>query len=606
MAISAEQLNIILTAKDREFAKAMDANARRIERFAAKSNKEMSGAAKSFDLLNGAVGRLGLTLSAGAVVTGMARSLKSAVDTAAQIDTLARVAGVGTTEFQKFAIAAQTVGIGQEKLSDILKDVNDKFGDYMATGAGPLADFFDNIAPKVGLTRDAFVGLSSDQALGKYVKALQDAGVNQQEMTFYLEALASDATALNPLLADNAAMLTAIGDSAASTGQILDESMIANAKSMQTRWTEVLNVMSANWNNFWLTVAMGIDELFKISAESQLGAIQGEIDTAISDLQSAQDQLNDLDSADANIMYGKVQADALRARAEAEVASASDMLQALHQEAAILQDQIQKNENRLPPVVTGKGDTGSGTGGTAGAADTAEKAREAFDRLVSTFSDAAKASNDFAESQRVVDDALAAGVITEQEAAAAMSILVDRMKIATGEMIDLSSVARVLEGEMSNAFMSILDGTESTKDAFKSMAKSVISELYRVLVVQRMVGSIGSTSSAGSGILGAIGNIFPSLKGNAAGGAVQAGQPSVVGEHGRELFVPSSAGRVLSVPQAKAAVSGGGNGVTVNQSISFGAGVSRAEIQAMLPKIVESTKAAVFDAQRRSVNGMGY
>ncbi len=84
-----------------------------------------------------------------------------------------------------------------------------------------------------------------------------------------------------------------------------------------------------------------------------------------------------------------------------------------------------------------------------------------------------------------------------------------------------------------------------------------------------------------------------------------AGQPSVVGEHGRELFVPSSAGRVLSVPQAKAAVNGG-NSVSVTQNISFGAGVSRAEIQAMLPKIVESTKAAVFDAQRRSVNGMGY
>jgi hypothetical protein len=84
-----------------------------------------------------------------------------------------------------------------------------------------------------------------------------------------------------------------------------------------------------------------------------------------------------------------------------------------------------------------------------------------------------------------------------------------------------------------------------------------------------------------------------------------AGQASVVGEHGRELFVPSSAGRVLSVPQAKAAVNGGG-GVSVTQNISFGAGVSRSEIQAMLPKIVESTKAAVFDAQRRSVNGMGY
>ena len=46
--------------------------------------------------------------------------------------------------------------------------------------------------------------------------------------------------------------------------------------------------------------------------------------------------------------------------------------------------------------------------------------------------------------------------------------------------------------------------------------------------------------------------------------------------------------------------------MTVNQNITFGAGVSRAEIQQMLPKIVETTKAAVFDAQRRSVSGAGY
>jgi hypothetical protein len=34
MAINAEQLNIILAAKDAQFVKAMDANARRVERFA--------------------------------------------------------------------------------------------------------------------------------------------------------------------------------------------------------------------------------------------------------------------------------------------------------------------------------------------------------------------------------------------------------------------------------------------------------------------------------------------------------------------------------------------------------------------------------------------
>jgi phage-related minor tail protein len=80
-----------------------------------------------------------------------------------------------------------------------------------------------------------------------------------------------------------------------------------------------------------------------------------------------------------------------------------------------------------------------------------------------------------------------------------------------------------------------------------------------------------------------------------------AGQASVVGEHGRELFVPSSAGRVLSVPQAKAAV-GGGGGVVVNQTINVSTGVQqtvRNEIKSLMPQIADSAKAAVLDARRR-------
>ena len=77
----------------------------------------------------------------------------------------------------------------------------------------------------------------------------------------------------------------------------------------------------------------------------------------------------------------------------------------------------------------------------------------------------------------------------------------------------------------------------------------------------------------------------------------------MVGEHGREPFIPSQNGRILSTAQAKDAMSGGGPGVTVIQNNTFGNGVNRAEINAMLPKLVEASKAAVYDAQRRSVNG---
>jgi hypothetical protein len=611
MAINAEQLNIIIAARTIGMQRELDAAQRKIKTFERKTKDSLGSTTKSFDLMSDAAGRLGGALSAGALATGMVASIKNAIDAGAAIHNLAMIAGTGTTEFQKFAIAAQTVGIEQDKLADILKDVNDKFGDYMATGAGPLADFFDNIAPKVGITKDAFIGLSSDQALGLYVKTLEEAGVNQQEMTFYMEALASDATALNPLLRDNAAALTAIGDSAERSGRLLDEGMIKNSKIMQDRWTQVLGVMTAHWNHFWLTVAVGIDELLNISNEAQLGGLMENVDAQIAAMQQAQrdfEPFTDPDYIEAyKESYGQEAFNRAQAEAQRQLDATTESYNAATKAANDLKAAMDQDTMPLPPAL---GDPGSGTSTAdtksgGGGQSPAEKAKQDFDALIGSLDGATKANQDFAKAQEVVNNALKNGIITQEQADMTLAVLTDRMKVARGEMLDLSSVAGVLEDGFTNAFMSILDGTESTKDAFKGMARAVIAELYRVLVVQRLVGSIGTATSAGSGILGAVGKVFPALTGSASGGALMAGQASVVGEHGRELFVPSSAGRVLSVPQAKAAVNGGG-GVSVTQNISFGAGVSRSEIQAMLPKIVESTKAAVFDAQRRSVNGMGY
>lgn len=156
-------------------------------------------------------------------------------------------------------------------------------------------------------------------------------------------------------------------------------------------------------------------------------------------------------------------------------------------------------------------------------------------------------------------------------------------------------IASTIRSAFSGAFMSMVDGTKSVKDAFRDMARNIIAKLYEVLVVQRIV----------NGIMGFVGKAFPALApaiagAKAMGGPVTGGKAYLVGERGPEMVVPSRNAQVIPNNQMS------GGGVTVNQSISFGAGVTRAEIQAMLPKIVESTKAAVFDAQRRSVNGMGY
>ena len=152
-----------------------------------------------------------------------------AAEASRQIDQLSRLSATSAANFQAQAYAAQQFGISNEKLADIFKDVQDKVGDFMQNGAGPLAVFFKNIAPQVGVTADQFRNLGGPDALQLYVSSLEKANLSQNEMTFYLEAIASDSALLLPLLQNNGKAMKDLGDEAQRLGAILsDETIQAN------------------------------------------------------------------------------------------------------------------------------------------------------------------------------------------------------------------------------------------------------------------------------------------------------------------------------------------------------------------------------------------
>lgn len=158
----------------------------------------------------------------------------------------------------------------------------------------------------------------------------------------------------------------------------------------------------------------------------------------------------------------------------------------------------------------------------------------------------------------------------------------------------LDDLASYMGKSFEDALVGIVDGTSSVKDAFRSMAADIIRQLYRVLVVQQMVGSFDFATGEGSGLAGFIGGLFKREN----GGPVSAGTPYLVGEKGPELFVPSSNGNVMSNKQTM-------GGTTVVQNINISTGVQqtvRNEIRQMMPMIAESAKSAVADGKRRGGN----
>lgn len=169
----------------------------------------------------------GLAAMGAASVGALTGIVVASADAAAELNNLSMIAGTSNAQFQEMAYGAKFFGVEQDKLSDILKDVNDKVGDFITTGGGPMADFFNEIAPKVGVTAASFKDLSGPDALQLYVSSLEKANLTQQEMTFYMEAIASDSTALLPLLKDGGAALGEYAAEAQQLGLVLSDIDIA-------------------------------------------------------------------------------------------------------------------------------------------------------------------------------------------------------------------------------------------------------------------------------------------------------------------------------------------------------------------------------------------
>lgn len=649
MAISAEKLNIILAARDKEFTKAMERSQRRVEMFAKRSQTSLSKSSKSFDLLGSAAKRLAPALAAAFSV----QAINNALNVAAEIGNLSRLAGVATDDFQILAATSANFGISQEKLADILKDVNDKFGDFTEAGSGPLKDFFEYIAPQVGLTADAFADMSSDQKLGAYVAALEKANVSQSEMTFYMEAIASDSTALVAAFRDNGAAIDEMRQKADKLGFVLDEELIANAAEAKGELALMAQVISAN-------LSQVLVELAPILVGTAT-AVAGFVTNIVAAIEAVQEFINpttDLEIATDNLV--KAMADEIRQSQQLDIALGRSTAVSVEAARQKLEEARARHENAKAAIAEQRAIALGSQAYTSiveqisAAQDAARSISAAPDTLVSASKIQAyedvetrlvelraeqarmlaadqELTDQFARTEdniKSLEDALAnaeggmvtfgESIATPIEASDRLSGSVSKVKTETQGLLDnlaktspalttlgfdveqVGDIMQTVEGNMESAFMSMIDGTTSASDAFKSMAASIIKELYRVLVVQKIVGAISGAITRGGSSLAPTTSLRPQLRPAASGRSVSAGDAYMTGEHGRELFVPKVDGRVLSAAQTNNMQRGGGDGgVTVIQNNTFGNGVNRAEINAMLPKIVEASKAAVMDAKRQ-------
>jgi len=239
-----------------------------------------------------------------------------------------------------------------------------------------------------------------------------------------------------------------------------------------------------------------------------------------------------------------------------------------------------------------------------------ERMKREFPEFFAAVEDAGSALADtITASYSAIDEALRTPLRVDIEGNAedTLSRIRSATRTATDEMqARIKSATDMIDSSMEGAFMSVIDGTKSVKDAFRSMAAEIIKELYRIFVVKRITGFIS----------GAIGNLFglgiTQVSGpTGASATMPVPRPSFAG--GGYTGMGSRSGGVDGRGGFNAILHpnetvidhnrGGGMGtVIVNQTINVSTGVQqtvRTEIKQLMPQIAESAKQAVVDAKRR-------
>ena len=162
----------------------------------------------------------------------------------------------------------------------------------------------------------------------------------------------------------------------------------------------------------------------------------------------------------------------------------------------------------------------------------------------------------------------------------------------------LKNTADQLTAPFDDFFMSLVDGTTSAKDAFRSMASDIIQQLYRILVVEQLVQSI---SGAIQGYMA--GPVQGPNLPSADGGGYTGSGPRSGGLDGKGGFMAMLHPRETVIDHTKGQ---GAGGTTVNQVFNISANTSddtkrliTQTIAQASPAIINQSVGAVMNQRRR-------
>jgi hypothetical protein len=542
--------------------------------------------------LKGALGGVGGQVAAAfsvAAITAYSKSILNAADSLAK---LSQKTGISVEDLSSFQLAADLAGVGADQFSQATVRLNKSIADAIG-GSKQQQEAFQ----KLGITQKELATLSPAQTLERIADAFSGAedGANKTQIAMAL--LGKSGADLIPLLNGGSEALRQFGSTVSTDF----------AKNAEI-FNDNIRVLSENFRRFFIQILGPIIENINRIFGTPTGK---ELERSI---EAAQQRVNDLN--DAIIQTQILGKDGLFKKKDQTIEDYKKQLEAARKELERLVGLRPKDRPSMPQTRLGA----LSVGGTAQKDPLTAQLEEQNQQFIENLRllgllDTAEITRD--NKLRALNALTKDGLITKKqeldilfqiesgysdatEAIAKYSEATEVLNQNTQDLNDnmrffaitLQDVGVTTMYSLEDAIFSVMTKTKSLKEAFKDMARAVISDLIRMYIRMKITIPLFNAFFGTTGTPAPISTI--PIPARAMGGPVTGGRPYMVGEKGPELFVPERSGTI--VPNNSM------GGVVVNQTINVTTGVQqtvRTEIAALLPQISSAAKAAVLDAKQR-------
>jgi hypothetical protein len=186
-----------------------------------------------------------------------------------------------------------------------------------------------------------------------------------------------------------------------------------------------------------------------------------------------------------------------------------------------------------------------------------KQATERFEDMNQAILDQIELIGMSADEQEIWNNLAWAGVDAESARGQEIIKNTELLQEQRAAMEDQIAGMDVIRGATRGLFRDLMDGSKSAKEAFMDFVDSILAGIAEIIAKNLTKQLFGNDGDPGGGMFGdSVGSILGAMfgGGKASGGDVIAGRSFLIGEEGPEMFIPRTAGTILTAEQTASAM----------------------------------------------------